>query len=255
MHNRETIRILVVDDERPARREMKRMLKALESIELVGEAADGLEAVGLIRELRPDVVLLDIQMPGLNGFQVIRRLGDPAELPSIIFVTAYDQYALEAFEVHAVDYLLKPVEEQRLARAIENVRRMRSGRTAAPDLGPLLETMGVIPHRVAIRRGDAYVMADAENILYATISAGEVHVVTREFEGATAARSLEELERELPPGLFVRVHRSYLANLKQIHEIRPWMSGGYRLTMGGTGGPVIPVSRARARELRNILKW
>jgi len=249
------LRILIVDDEKPARRDLKRMLEKIPDLEVAGEASDGLDAVKKIRKLCPDLVLLDIQMPGLDGFQVIAKLRSHEELPSIVFITAYDQYALKAFEVHAVDYLLKPVDEKRLEMAIDKVKRIRGGVEERPDLEPLLRTIGALPARIAVRKGDALVMTNAEDILYASISSGEVMVVTKELEGTASARSLDEFEKGLPQGMFIRVHRSYLANLGHIHEIRPWMSGSYRLRMGGPGGPDIPLSRARARALRTLLKW
>ena len=255
MSEKQRLRILVVDDEKPARRDIHRMLAKIEGLEVAGEASDGLDAVKKIKKLRPDLVLLDIQMPGLGGFQVIAKLRSLRDLPSIVFITAYDQYALKAFEVHAVDYLLKPVDEKRLAKAIDRVKRIRGGLEERPDLEPLLRTIGALPARFAVRKGDALVMTNAEDILYVTLSSGEVLVVTGEFEGTCSARSLEEFEKGLPQGMFVRVHRSYLANLNHIHEIRPWMSGSYRLRMGGADGPDIPLSRARARELRSLLKW
>ncbi len=251
----ECLRALIVDDERPARREMKRMLGKIEGLEIIGEAGDGLAAISLIEEHRPDIILLDIQMPGLDGFQVIERLKGSGELPSIIFVTAYDQYAIKAFEVHAVDYLLKPVDEDRLARAIEHVRRIRTGLELGPDLAALMQTIRAAPRRLAVRRGDSHVFVDESDILYATISAGDVIVVTGELEGEAGFRSLDELQRELGPDRFFRVHRSYLANVERIHEITPWFSGRYQLRMGGSDGPVIPLSRSQAGKLRELLKW
>ncbi|MCK4237162.1 MAG: response regulator transcription factor [Candidatus Krumholzibacteria bacterium] len=255
MRENEVLRVLVVDDESPARRDIKRMLKKIVGVETVGEGRDGIEAVELIRELRPDLVLLDIQMPGLDGFQVLARLAGLRDFPSVIFITAYDQYALKAFDVHAVDYILKPVDEERLVEAIGRVRRVRKGLEGNPDLEALLQTIGALPKRIAVRCADSLVMVDADDILYATISSGEVRVVAREIEGTARQRSLDELQRELSPGRFMRVHRSYLANLRQIHEITPHFSGSYRLRMGGKGGPVVPLSRGQAKELKKVLKW
>lgn len=254
-HENDSLRALIVDDERPARREMKRMLGSVEGVEVVGEASDGLAAISLIEEHQPDLVLLDIQMPGLDGFQVIERLKGLGELPSIIFITAYDQYALKAFEVHAVDYLLKPVDEGRLARAVEHVRRIRRGLEVSPDLAALLKMIRAAPKRIAVRRGDSHVLVSEDDILYATISAGDVIVVTDELEGIVGLRSLDELQRELSKNRFFRVHRSYLANIERIHEISPWFSGRYQLRMGAIDGPVIPLSRSQAGRLRELLKW
>jgi two-component system response regulator LytT len=202
------------------------------------------EAVKLIRKLAPDAVLLDIQMPGLDGFQVVSRIADMERAPAIIFVTAYDQYAIKAFEVHAVDYVLKPVEEKRLAQAIERSRRIRGGVEPRPDLDALLEAVGALPMRLAVRQGESLIMIDVDDILYATVSGGSIKVVALELEGMVSFRSLDELERELASKRFMRVH-----------EITPWFSGSYKLRMAGKGGPVIPLSRAQARELRKLLKW
>ena len=255
MREDERLGVLIVDDEEPARKDMARMLGKIDQVEIVGEAGDGLEAVRAIEDLRPDILLLDIRMPGLDGFQVIEKLSSLEESPAVIFVTAYDTYALKAFEVHAADYLLKPVDEERLAQAIERAARIRRGLEKRPDLEALLGALGTAPKRIALRRNDSIVMVDIEEILYATSSGGEVKIVTEELEGAANVRSLDELQRELPPALFVRVHRSYLANIKRIHEIRPWFSGSYQMRMAHGKGPVIPLSRGYAKKLRAILKW
>jgi len=251
----EALRVVVVDDEGPARKDLRRILGKLGNVEVVGEAADGPDAVKLIRKLEPDLALLDIQMPGLDGFQVLARLADMENLPSIVFVTAYDQYAIKAFDVHAVDYVLKPVEEKRLAQAVERTRRIRSGGEAGPDLKALLAAVGTSTKRLAVRQGESLVMVDVNDILYATVSEGSIKVVAREIEGSVGFRSLDELERELAGRQFLRVHKSYVANVNRIYEITPWFSGSYKIRMEGKGGPVIPLSRAQARELRKIVKW
>jgi DNA-binding LytR/AlgR family response regulator len=255
MAEKERLRILVVDDEAPARRDLKRILGTVAGVEIAGEAADGHEAVKSIKKLHPDVVLLDIQMPGLDGFQVVSKIADLEPSPAIVFVTAYDQYAIKAFEVHAVDYLLKPVEEKRLAQAIERARRIRGGLEPGPDLKALVAAAGAVRKRLALRQGQSLVTIDVDDILYATIDSGGVRVVARGAEGTAGFRSLDELEKELAAKQLMRVHKSYVANINRIFEITPWFSGSYQLRMEGKGGPVIPLSRAQARELRKILKW
>jgi DNA-binding LytR/AlgR family response regulator len=255
MVEKERLRILVVDDEAPARKDLKRILGTIAGVEIAGEAGEGHEAVKLIKKLGPDVVLLDIQMPGLDGFQVVSRIADMERAPSIVFVTAYDEYAIKAFDVHAVDYLLKPIEEKRLAQAIERSRRIRKGAESGPDLKALLDAVGAAAKRLAVRQGESLVMVDVGDILYATVSEGSIKVVAREVEGSVAFRSLDELEKELAGRHFERVHKSYLANIDRIYEITPWFSGSYQLRMEGKGGPVIPLSRAQAKGLRKILKW
>ncbi len=255
MREADSISVFIVDDEGPARREMRRMLGKIGHVEIAGEARDGLQAVEMITRKRPDVVLLDIQMPGLDGFQVVEKLGDMDDMPAVIFITAYDQYAVRAFEVHAVDYLLKPVEEERLQEAIERMRSIRKGTRHRSDLEALLRTISGGPKRIPVRQGTGHVMVGENDILYATVASGEVIVATEAIEGATNFRSLDGLLRELTPGMFVRTHRSYVVNIQRIHEITPGLSGVYRLRLGGTDGPVVPLSRAQARELRKLLKW
>lgn len=255
MTKSDKLRVLVVDDEAHARRDIRRMLAKIEGVEIAGEAGDGPDAVKLIRKLLPDAVLLDIQMPGLDGFQVVAKIAGMEAVPAIVFVTAYDEYAIRAFDVHAADYVLKPVEERRLAQAIERARRIRRGAENGPDLAALLGAVGAGPKRLAVRQGESLVMVDAGDLLYATIESGSVRLVAREAEGISSFRSLEELERELASREFMRVHKSYLANVGRIYEITPWFNGSWRLRMGGKGGPEIPLSRAQARELRKLLKW
>jgi two-component system response regulator LytT len=250
-----SLRVLIVDDEKPARNDIARILKKIQGIEIAGEAGNGIEAVERIEELDPDILLLDIRMPGLDGFQVVEKISGFENAPSVIFVTAYDSHAIKAFEVHAADYILKPVDEKRLAEAIERAARIRRGLEKSPDLDALLEALGGVPRRFAVKRNDSLVMVDMDDILYATSSGGEVRIVTDGLEGVSSYRSLDELQRELPPSIFIRVHRSYLANIKQIHEIRPWFSGSYQMRMSHGKGPVIPLSRGYAKDLRRILKW
>ncbi len=247
------LKVLIVDDEKPARRDLTRMLGRIDGFEKAGEAGDGLKAVEMIREVAPDIVLLDIQMPGLDGFQVLGRLGGTGDIPPVIFVTAFDRYAIRAFDVHAADYILKPVDEDRLREALGRAKDRASGAVPRQDLDELLRSVGVLAQRVPVRRGSGVVMIDVQEILYACVSDGEVSVVTGELEGSSARRSLDELQAELPAGMFMRVHRAYLANVHRIREIIPWENNSFRIRMGSDDGPVIPVSRANARELKKRL--
>jgi DNA-binding LytR/AlgR family response regulator len=248
------MKVVIVDDEKPARRDLARILGKFEGFELAGEAKNGVEAIGLIERLAPDIILLDIHMPGLDGFEMLAGLeGSP--MPAVIFVTAYDEYAVRAFEVHAVDYILKPVDEQRLLEALRHARDRIGGSVARPDIGAVLRSIGMVPQRVPLRHGGNLVLVDAADILYASVSGGEVVVVTGEIEGVSARRTLEEFHGDMPEGAFFRTHRSYLANIGKIHEIISWQNGGYRLRMGDGDGPLIPLSRQNAKELRKILGW
>ena len=249
----EDLKVLIVDDEKPARRDLARILGKIDGFEKAGEASDGLEAVRKIRELEPDIVLLDIQMPGLDGFQVLGRLGGESGVPPVIFVTAYDQYAIRAFDVHAADYILKPVDEERLREALGRARGRAAGTVPRQDLDELLRSVGALAQRLPVRRGSGTVMVDVQEILYACVSGGEVSIVTGELEGVSTRRSLDDLQSELPEGIFMRVHRAYLANVYRIREIIPWENNSFRIRMGSDEGPVIPVSRANARELKRRL--
>lgn len=249
----ESMKVLIVDDEKPARRDLTRILDKIEGFEKAGEAGDGLKAVDMINEGEPDIVLLDIQMPGLDGFQVLSRLGETGDIPPVIFVTAYDQYAIRAFDVHAVDYILKPVDEDRLREALGRAADRVKGKVPRQDLDELLRSVGALAQRVPVRRGTGVVMVDVQEILYAGVSDGEVTIVSGDLEGTSARRSLDELQAELPAGMFMRVHRAYLANVYRIREIIPWENNTFRIKMGSDDGPVIPVSRANARELKRRL--
>jgi two-component system response regulator LytT len=249
----ESMKVLIVDDEKPARRDLTRILEKIDGFEKAGEASNGLKAVEIIRDIAPDIVLLDIQMPGLDGFQVLGRLGETGNIPPVIFVTAYDQYAIRAFDVHAVDYILKPVDEDRLREALGRAKDKAQGAVPRQDLDELLRSVGALAQRVPVRRGTGVVMVDVQEILYASVTDGEVSIVSSELEGTSARRSLDELQTELPAGMFMRVHRAYLANVYRIREIIPWENNSFRIRMGSDEGPVIPVSRANARELKRRL--
>jgi len=259
------IRTIIVDDEPLAREELRFLLKAFSEIRIVGEAAHGAEAVALIERSAPDLVFLDIQMPGMDGFQVVQELMDRGRPPTLIFVTAYDQYALKAFEVNALDYLLKPVDKDRLEKAICRAREQLEARMdVSGKLEQLLRSIEARPRtlsRLSVRRQGHLVPVDVKDIVYAHISDGVVYVVTEEAdthhprEEMTSYRTLEALESDLDPQTFLRVHRSFIANLDLIAEIIPWFAGTYRLKMNDGKGSEVPLSRGRAKKLREVLKW
>jgi len=253
------LRAVVVDDEPLAREELVHLLTSFPEVEVVGEGANGVEGMELIERERPNLAFLDIRMPGLDGFQVVRHLARRQIVPQIVFVTAYDQYAIKAFEVSATDYLLKPVDKKRLAAAIEKAKG-RLGRVdaAAPNLEALLGALGRRGEhlrRIPVKRGDRLGLIDADSLAYAYIADGTVYAVTATACEVTGYRTLEELEADLDPELFMRVHRSYLANINKVTEIIPWFSGTYRLKMADRAGTEIPLSRAQAKRLRRLMKW
>ena len=251
------IRTLVVDDERPARQELCFQLERLDNVEIAGQAENGVEALALIAELSPDLVLLDIQMPGRTGFEVARELLIQNIDTRVVFVTAYDQYAIEAFEVNAVDYLLKPVEPTRLSQAVERVRQqLRSERGANSELQRLVEYITEQQtHRdqLAIKVGKSFQLIPSSDIIYASLANDVITIVTTGLIGTSSYRTLDELQSTLDPSVFWRVHRSHLVNIKKVKEITPWFSRNYILKMRDLKGTEIPVSRAQTKRLRDHL--
>jgi DNA-binding LytR/AlgR family response regulator len=247
------MRTLIVDDEPLARERLKRMLANTAGVELVGEAETGAQAVELIEGRRPDLILLDIQMPGLDGFEVVEALEDP---PLIIFVTAYDEYAIRAFEVQALDYLLKPFSQDRLERAIHRAREeLTEYQVFAGRLASLLEDLaeqGQYATRLAVRDGDRIRVLDTERLDWIGMEDDRVTVHVGR-ESYPIRRTLSELEARLDPARFFRVHRSAIVNLDRVQEVIPWFKGSHRLRL--TSGAEVDLSRRQARALRKILRW
>lgn len=247
------LRTLIVDDEAPARERLRKLLAQNDLVELIGEAEDGMKAVELIEEVNPDLVLLDIQMPGLDGFGVIKMLQKP---PLIIFVTAYDEYAIKAFEVNALDYLLKPFTKVRLERAIERAHQEFSRKTDfSNSLAALFKTLKEQPRyleRVAVRKGARIFVIDVANIDWIGSESGLIFIHTKEEKYITNY-TLDELESRLNPSMFFRAHRSAIVNLTRIKEIIPWFAGSHRIRL--TTGAEVDLSRNQAKKLRKIIKW
>jgi two-component system, LytTR family, response regulator LytT len=256
----DTLRTVVVDDEQLAREELCFLLQQVPGIEIVAQAGDGPEALRVIEEQSPDLVMLDVQMPGLTGFEVARRLSESAPDSQLVFVTAFDQHAIEAFDVNAVGYLLKPVEMTRLVTALERVRKRRLDRSpqASPgNLDRVLELLGARQQRreqLAVKVGERFLLVQAEDVVYASVDDDVITIVTNSLSGASNYRTLDELQARLDPDVFWRVHRSHLVNINKIREIVPWFSRNYILKMRDTKGSEIPVSRSQTRRLREYLK-
>ena len=261
---KQNLRVLVVDDEQLAREELCYQLQRIGEVEVVGQAGNGLEALTAVEQFEPHLIFLDIQMPGLTGFEVARRLlSFGPETPAMIFVTAFDQHAIEAFEVNAVDYLLKPVEPTRLEQAVDRARRrIEAGRTAsaAPlndQLEQIVKMMAVRQVRrdqVAIKVGERFMLVQAEEIIFASLADESINIVTGQVAGTSNYRTLDDLQARLDPEVFWRVHRSHLVNINKIKEIVPWFSRNYILRMKDAKGTEIPVSRAQTKRLREYLK-
>lgn len=253
------IRALIVDDEQPARDELAFLLKGIPELEVVGQGKNGVEAVNLVRDLGPHLVFLDVQMPGMDGFGVIKRLFEKKlRLPFFIFATAYDNYAVQAFEVNAIDYLLKPVAKARLEKAIARVRRLLE--TPEPASQKLDRLVQMIEERPAAPKGKLVVksanrlfLVDSDDIIYASIEDGVISIVTQDMEGQSNFRTVEELQASLDPQVFWRVHRSYLVNVNHIKEVVPWFKSSYQIRMEDRKQTEIPVSRAQTRKLRELL--
>ncbi len=264
------LQTLIVDDEVPARRRLARLLKPFEDdgrLEVVGEAADGVEALERIEAGGVDLVLLDIQMPGLDGFDVLDRLS-PEHRPVVVFTTAHDEHALQAFEASAVDYLLKPVQQERLALALERAEKLAGSERRDERLGELLDYLDRQPaapapsgdylQQLSIPGSDRLVIVPVERLVSAEVEDGitRLYVLPDAAGPATPSRhivshTLDALERRLDPAAFVRVHRSAIVQLGQIREMIPWFSGRYKLVL--VGGHEVIASRSRSRELRDRL--
>jgi two-component system LytT family response regulator/two-component system response regulator LytT len=252
------LRAVLVDDEQLARDELGYLLGQVGGVEVIGQAGNGVEALGTIERLQPDVVFLDVQMPGLTGFEVARRLVDTKAPSHIVFVTAYDQHAIEAFEVNAVDYLLKPVDPSRLLLAVQRARtRLASARPLHDHIERIVQLVAerqTRKERLAIKVGERFLLVQAEEIIYASLVDEGIVVATDAHSGTSNFRTLDELQERLDPGVFWRVHRSHLVNINKIKEIVPWFSRNYILRMKDEKSTEIPVSRTQTRRLREYLK-
>jgi two-component system, LytTR family, response regulator LytT len=267
---------LIVDDERLAREELKYLLDSAGGVDVIAQGENGIEAVHLIRTHHPDVVFLDVQMPGLDGFAVLKKLLERNHadsmadcMPQIIFATAFDQYAVRAFDVNAIDYLLKPFDRTRVLQALERARQrlqevhqfdadppLEAG--TLPEVKPsdarldallrLIEQQqaGVRPRsgKIILQAHNRLLLADQKDICFAAIEEGIISVVTPTLEGQSKCRTIEELLELLDPAIFWRAHRSYVVNINHIKEVVPWFKSSYQLRMDDRKQTEIPVSRA-----------
>jgi two-component system LytT family response regulator len=254
---RKPLRIVLADDERPARRFLINLLKSFPDIDVVGEAGNGKEAIDLIESERPDLALLDLHMPEAGGLDVA-RLVKAGATPSIAFVTAHDDFAIEAFELNAIDYLLKPVERERLARTIE---RARARASAAPDdrARRLTEASAALEiatqpqylERIPVRRRDETVILAVRQISSIVADGELLHLTTVSNDRFTISHRLHALEARLDPRRFVRLSRGTLASLDQIKKVSPMPGGTYQALMAN--GEILQVSRIQSRLLRDTL--
>ncbi len=275
------ISALIIDDEQLARDELKYLLDSVGDVEVVAQGSNGIEAVDLIDEHHPDLVFLDVQMPGQDGFAVIQRLVDrnraqaagaaagaePAPLPQFVFATAYDQYAVRAFTVNAVDYLLKPFDLARVSEAVERAKaRIAAGSPAAGTTADPLQIDRLLqllnrpqngdssrpPAKLIVEVQSRLLLVDQADICFAAIEEGVIRIVTRAFEGQSKCRTLEELLELLDPARFWRAHRGFVVNIDQIREVMPWFKSSYQLRMNDKQQTEIPVSRGQTKRLREL---
>jgi two-component system, LytTR family, response regulator len=256
------INTVIVDDERPARDELAYLLKGFPEVNLVAQGKNGLEAVALIKEHDPDLVFLDVQMPGLDGFGVIKKVVErKLRMPQIVFATAFDNYAVHAFEVSAVDYVLKPFDKARIAKAIQRVKKLVEANTSPVDrLGTLVDQLGAgapkprpsHPIKLLLKSQARLILVDAEDMVYASIEDGAITIYARDAEGISNYRTIDELAESLDPDVFWRPHRSYLVNINHIKEVVPWFKSSYMLKMSDKRASEVPVSRAQTKRLREL---
>ncbi len=264
---------LIIDDEPLARQELVYLLEFAGQVEVLAQGSNGIEAVELIRRHKPDVVFLDVQMPGLDGFAVLKKLLDAkADLPQVVFATAFDQYAVRAFEVNAVDYLLKPFDRDRVLKTVDKIqaRIAQRAEAAAQSAEPtttdarldallrLVETRTqqatAKPNtgKVIVRAQSRLLLVDQRDICFASIEGGAISVVTGAIAGQSNCRTLEELMEQLDPETFWRAHRSFVVNIQHIREVVPWFKSSYQLRMDDPRKTEIPVSRAQTKRLREL---
>src|SRR6185312_8322630 len=219
---------VIVDDEQLARDELSYLLRSAEDINIVAQGRNGLEAVHLIKEHCPDLLFLDVQMPGLDGFGVIKKLMEKkVPMPQIVFATAFDQYAVKAFEVNAIDYLLKPFDKKRVAQAIDRARKKVQTTAAAGNekletLVKMLEAQRPQNSKVLLRSAGRLFLVDQKDVCFASIEDGIISVISTNMEGQSNCRTLEELLETLDPDMFWRAHRSFVVNINRIKEVVPW---------------------------------
>ncbi len=262
------LKALIVDDEYPARKELRFLLNKFENIEVVGEATNAQEALTLIKALDYSILFLDIEMPGMNGLEVGAKIQELPNPPHVVFVTAYDEYAVKAFEVNAVDYVLKPFDERRLTQAINKIMKINQRFPVTPNSAmeqkpsePIAqseeEAVGSKPQAIKIDRIPAEkqgktILVNESDIIYAFTEQDYVYIKT--FNDKLFTRfTLKELESRLNSTMFFRTHRCYLVNLHKVKEIIPFFNGTYTLIVEDHEKSEVPVSRAQAKKLRKIL--
>jgi two-component system LytT family response regulator/two-component system response regulator LytT len=256
------INTIIVDDEKPAREELAFLLKSFPEINLQAQGKNGLEAINLIKEHSPDLLFLDVQMPGLDGFGVLKKLVErKLKVPHVVFATAFDQYAVQAFDVNAVDYILKPFDKARIAKAVQKAKKEIEAQTSPTErLEQLVAQLAnpkptsKPPSKILIKSHQRMLLVDSSDLIFASIEGGLISVVAREVEGTSQCRTLEELHASLDSDSFWRPHRSYLVNVHHIKEVVPWFKSSFMIKMNDKKQSEIPVSRQQTKRLRELFK-
>ncbi len=256
------INTIIVDDEKPAREELAYLLKGFPEINVIGQGKNGVEAVNLIKEHAPDLVFLDVQMPGLDGFGVLKKLVErKMKVPHVVFATAFDHYAVQAFDVNAVDYVLKPFDKARISKAIQRARREIEAQTSPVErLENLVSQLGAgkqtptPPVKIIVKTQQKLLLVDAEDLIFASIERGMISVTAKDVEGTSNYRRLEELNAALDSDSFWRPHRSFLVNIHYIKEVVPWFKSTFMLKMNDKKHTEIPVSRSQIKRMRELFK-
>ena len=256
------INTIIVDDEKPAREELAYLLKGFPEINVIGQGKNGVDAVNLIKEHAPDLVFLDVQMPGLDGFGVLKKLVErKMKVPHVVFATAFDHYAVQAFDVNAVDYVLKPFDKARISKAITRARKAIETQIPAADrLEQLVQQLGAArpsspqPVKLLVKSQQRLLLVDAEDLIYASIDGGMITVTTKDVEGVSNYHTLEEMNAALDSESFWRPHRSFLVNVHHIKEVVPWFRSTYMLKMSDKKQTQIPVGRSQVKRMRELFK-
>jgi two-component system LytT family response regulator len=245
------MRAFLVDDEALALKRLQRMLAATKRVEVIGTGTDPVEAVPAILESKPDILFLDIEMPGMTGFEMLKHLKPQ---PWVVFTTAYDRYALEAFGVNSVDYLLKPIEAAHLERALDKIERLRGNAAAPPEMAELLRRLTVpsYPERVASKVGEKIEFVDLQQVTH-FFAADKLTYAATPLKNYAVDYSIQELEQKLDPGRFVRVHRATLVNVAHVQELHSWFAGGMMVRLKDPKHTELKVSRDRVRALKERL--
>jgi two-component system, LytTR family, response regulator len=249
------IRTLIVDDEKLARERVHSFLRNIKDIEVIGQARNGVEAIRMIEEQSPDLVILDVQMPGTDGFGVLQAVTKQFQL---VFSTAYDEYAIKAFEVQATDYLLKPISRQRLEEAVRRVRDRLDTHAPATDFTEVLKAIESRERRyveqLPVHKGRQILILPIDEVYWFEVEYRLVYAHTASDRFMTNF-TLKELEDRLDPETFFRAHKSRLVNLKRVKAIVPWFGGRFKLVMRNADSSEVELSRAQARVLRRQMRW